>query len=144
MAPLFQDVTPLPEIPLADAADDKGFSETEIRNLDRIGMINLSDKDLLSPGDAAIIKLMGETRRAGYRPEEGYDDDFWKLYVDFTNWLTDEEIRFFYRTFADKLDSETGAKRGERGIRIMNEVIPLLRTRMLLEKTAALSRQDDN
>ena len=88
----------------------------------------------LSARDAAILRVLGDLDRIGFKRERGFTPGMVRMYHDFVDWVTAQEMRFFFEATAGHVDDAEAANMAERGIGAVNELIALMRTGALLRK----------
>jgi len=96
----------------------------------------------LSARDAAILRVLDDLDRIGFRRDRGFTPAMIGMYQDFVDWITAQEMRFFFEATAGHVDAAEAADMAERGIGAINELIALLRTKALLDQLAR-RRGDD-
>jgi DNA-binding transcriptional MerR regulator len=124
--------------PLADAAAQAGLTPTELEVLVRDRVVEVRG-GALAPLDLAIATAWGRVRAAGYSPEAGFFADDARLYVEALEPLTRREIERFYGRLTGSGTIEDAARLGQAGIELINDLIALLRTRMLLGLVAEMN-----
>ncbi len=100
------------------------------------GFVDLAPDGTLSARDAAILKVLGDLDRIGFRRERGFKPGMVAMYRDFVDWITAQEMRFFFEATAGQVDENEAADMAERGIGAVNELIGLMRTKALLRGLA--------
>jgi DNA-binding transcriptional MerR regulator len=123
---------------LADAAAQAGLTPAELDVLIRDRVVEVRD-DALAPLDLAVAKAWGRVRAAGYSPDAGFFAEDVALYVEALEPLTRREIERFYGRLAGSGTVEDAARMGQAGIELINDLIALLRTRMLLGLVAEMN-----
>ena len=63
-----------------------------------------------------------------------------RMYQDMVDWITAQEMRFFFEATAGHVDEGEAADMAERGIGAINELLALLRTRALLRRLESRRR----
>jgi len=116
---------------LDDAAAAAGLTAGELEVLARDGVVEVKD-GALSALDLAIAKTWGRVKAAGYSPEAGFFAEDAKIYVEALAPLARREIERFYSRLTGAGTIEDAARLGQDGVEIINELIALLRTRILL------------
>ena len=125
-------------VPLAVAAAQAGLTPAELEVLARDGVVSAAD-GALAPLDLAIAKAWGRVKAAGYSPEAGFFAEDAQIYVEALAPLTRREIERFYGRLAGSGTLEDAARLGQAGIELINELIALLRTRLLLDLVAEMN-----
>jgi len=123
---------------LADAAAQAGLTPTELDVLVRDRVVEVQE-GALGPLDLAIARAWGRVRASGYNPEAGFYADDARLYVEALEPLTRREIERFYGRLAGSGTVEDAARMAQAGIELINDLIALLRTRMLLGLVAEMN-----
>ncbi len=123
---------------LADAAAQAGLTPTELDVLVRDRVVEVHG-GALSALDLAIARAWGRVRAAGYSPEAGFFAEDARLYVEMLEPLARREIERFYGRLAGSGTIEDAARLGQAGIELINDLIALLRTRMLLGLVAEMN-----
>ncbi len=91
------------------------------------------DAGLMSARDAAILKVLGDLDRVGFRRDRGFTPGMIGMYQDFVDWITAQEMRFFVE-HTGGVGEDEAADMAERGIGAVNELLGLLRTKALLRR----------
>jgi DNA-binding transcriptional MerR regulator len=125
-------------MPLADAPDQAGLTAYELQVLIRDGVVEASD-GAISPLDLAIAKTWGRVKASGYDPEAGFFAEDAAIYVEALAPLARREIERFYGRLTGSGAPEDFARLGQAGIEVINELIALIRTRMLLKLVAEMN-----
>lgn len=124
--------------PLAAAAAEAGLTPAELEVLARDGVVAVTG-GALSPLDLAIAKAWGRVKAAGYSPEAGFFAEDASIYVEALAPLARREIERFYGRLTGAGTVEDAARLGQAGIELINELIALLRTRILLGLVAEMN-----
>jgi DNA-binding transcriptional MerR regulator len=127
-----------PGASLAEAAAQAGLELAELEVLARDGVVEVID-GTLGPLDLAIAKAWGRVKASGYAPEAGFFAEDARLYVEALEPLTRREIERFYGRLTGAGSVEDLARLGQAGIEHINDLIALLRTRMLLRLVAEMN-----
>jgi len=125
-------------VPLAEAAAEAGLTAAELAVLARDGVVAASD-GALAPLDLAIAKAWGRVKAAGFSPESGWFAEDAKIYVEALTPLARREIERFYGRLTGAGAIEDAARLGQAGIELVNELIALIRTRILLRLVAEMN-----
>ena len=121
--------------PLAQAAAQAGLTIAELEVLARDGVVTVTD-GRLAPLDVAIARAWGRVKAAGYSPEAGFFAEDAQIYVEALGPLARREIERFYGRLTGSGTVEDAARLGQAGIELINELIALIRTRILLRLVA--------
>jgi DNA-binding transcriptional MerR regulator len=121
--------------PLAKAAAQAGLTLAELEVLARDGVVAVTG-GALAPIDLAIARAWGRVKVAGYSPEAGFFAEDAQIYVAALEPLARREIERFFGRLAGSGTVEDAARLGQAGIELINELIALLRTRILLRLVA--------
>jgi DNA-binding transcriptional MerR regulator len=124
--------------PLAAAAAQAGLTLPELEVLVRDGVVAPAD-GVLQPLDLAIARAWGGVKAAGYSPEAGFFAEDARLYVEALEPLARREIERFYGRLTGAGTIDDAARLGQAGIELINELIALLRTRILLGLVAEMN-----
>ncbi len=84
--------------------------------------------------DAAILRTLGDLDRIGFSKEHGFTPGMIRMYADFIDYVTTQEMRFFFEHTAGQVDEPKAADMAELGIGAVNDLLALMRTRALLAK----------
>jgi hypothetical protein len=125
-------------VPLAEAANEAGLTLGELQVLARDGVIE-APGGALSPLDLAIASAWGRVKAVGYSPEAGFFAEDAAIYVEALAPLARREIERFYGRLTGAGTVEDAARLGQAGIELINELIALLRTRILLGLVAEMN-----
>jgi DNA-binding transcriptional MerR regulator len=121
--------------PLAAAAAEAGLTRAELEVLARDGVVETAD-GALAPLDLAIAKAWGRVKAAGYSPEAGFFAEDAAIYVEALEPLARREIERFYGRLTGSRTVEDAARLAQAGIELINELLALIRTRILLRLVA--------
>ncbi len=121
-------------VPLADLAQTLGFTAIQLDENIASGMIGVDEDGCISVGDAAILRLIGELEAIGFTPDLGFSDEIMRLYLDFIDWITNQEMRVFFEHTAGRVAEARALDMAESGVSVINELLGRLRTRALLRK----------
>ena len=124
--------------PLDRAAAEAGLTPAELEVLARDGVVTVTD-GALTPLDLAIAKAWGRVKAAGYSPEAGFFAEDAAIYAEALAPLARREIERFYGRLTGAGTIEDAARLGQAGIELINELIALLRTRILLDLVAEMN-----
>ena len=124
--------------PLADAAREAGLERAELEVLARDGLVGVQD-GTLGALDLAIAKAWGRVKAAGYSPEAGFFAEDAAIYAEALAPLARREIERFYGRLTGSGTTEDAARLGQAGIELINDLIALLRTRLLLGLVAEMN-----
>lgn len=125
-------------IPAAEAAAEAGLQLAELEVLARDRLIELGD-GALSALDLAIAKAWGRVKAAGYSPENGFFADDAAIYVEALEPLARREVGRFYQRLTGIGPLEDFARLGRDGVELINDLLALLRTRILLRLVAEMN-----
>ena len=104
------------------------------------GLVDIDAAGTLSSRDAAILRVLGDLDRIGFRKDRGFTPGMVGMYQDFVDWITAQEMRFFFEATAGHVGEAEAADMAERGIGAVNELIGLMRTKALLRRLEARRR----
>ena len=124
--------------PLRDSAEATGLELRELQVLAAGGVIEIRD-GALGPLDLAIAKTWGKVKAAGYSPDAGFFAEDARIYVEALAPLARREIERFYGRLTGSGTVEDAARMGQAGIELINDLIALIRTRMLLRLVAEMN-----
>jgi DNA-binding transcriptional MerR regulator len=125
-------------MPLADAAAQAGLEPSELDVLARDGVVVVQG-GAVGPLDLAIAKAWGRVKAAGYSPDAGFFAEDAGIYVETLEPLARREIDRFYGRLAGSGTIEDAARLGQAGIELINDLMALIRTRILLRLVAEMN-----
>ncbi|MBC7521438.1 MAG: MerR family transcriptional regulator [Sandarakinorhabdus sp.] len=105
-----------------------------VDELASIGMISIDAGASVSARDAAIARSVNELAEIGFSEELGFAGEQMRFYVDFVEWVTNQEMRLFLEHTAGQVGEVRALEMAERGVSAVNELLANLRTRALLRK----------
>jgi DNA-binding transcriptional MerR regulator len=123
---------------LQAAANAAGLTLAELDVLVRDRVVEVTD-GVLAPIDLAIAKAWGRVKASGYSPEAGFFAEDAAIYVEALAPLARREIERFYGRLTGSGTVEDAARLGQAGIETINELISLIRTRLLLSLVAEMN-----
>ncbi len=141
--PLLGDPGKLEPRRLTDVASDSGFTVEDVDELIALGFVNVDEREgvrWLDSRNARIVALWRGIQDAGFSEEKGYTAETWSIYGTFLSWLVQQEVSSFYTNLADQVGQSEAAEMAAEGIRIMNEIIPLMRTDRLIRAVEEISQ----
>lgn len=103
-------------------------------------IVTLDAAGTITARDAAILRVLGDLDRIGFRKDRGFTPGMIGMYQDFVDWITAQEMRFFFEATAGQIDDGEAADMAERGIGAVNELIGLMRTKALLRRLESRRR----
>ncbi|HEY1878592.1 MAG TPA: MerR family transcriptional regulator [Caulobacteraceae bacterium] len=121
--------------PLEEAAAQSGLEPAELEVLAHDGVIMVNG-GALEPLDLAIAKAWGRVKSSGYTPAAGFFAEDAALYVQALEPLARREIERFFSRLTGSGTLEDAARLGQAGIEHINDLIALIRTRLLLRLVA--------
>lgn len=124
-------------VPLATVLTQLGHPREDIVKMVDNGLIEIGDDDSVTARDASIIRVLDELRATGFTDNHDLRDGMMQIYVDFIEWLTTQEMRFFHEQTAGRVGETQAIDMAERGIAGINELLSLMRTRAILRKLEA-------
>lgn len=144
--PLLGDPKNLEPREVSAVAQDIGMSLADVQELIEMGFVHPDMRDgvqWLDSRNARIVALWQQIRDTGFTEELGYTVDVWRIYVEFLDWLVREEIQTFYEKLAQRLGQAEAATMASEGVRIMNEMLPLMRTDRVVRAVADISARGE-
>ncbi len=144
--PLLSDPKNLEPRRLVDVTRDEGFGIEEVEELISLGLVRADDVDgeaWLDSRNARIVSLWRGVREAGFTDEVGYTADVWRVYAEFLDWLVREEVATFYGNLSQRLGQDQAATMAATGVRLMNEILPLMRTDRIVRAIAEISERGE-
>ena len=127
-----------PRVPVAAAA--AGCTTDTLDEAVASGIVTLDDAGTMTARDAAILRVLGDLDRIGFSRDHGFTPGMIRMYLDFIDWVTTQEMRYFFEHTAGHVDEPKAADMAELGIGAVNELLGLMRTRALLHKLEARRR----
>lgn len=123
-------------LPVDALAAQLGVTRADLIEHAEDGIIAIGADDALSARDAAIMRLLGQLRAAGFTDARGFGRENVRMYRDFVEWLTAAEMKLFFGQTAGRIGEAEAADMAAKGLSTINELLGLLRTRALLDKLA--------
>lgn len=123
-----------PRIALAAAVAAAGCAPDGVNEAVAAGVIAVDADGTMTARDAAILRVLGDLERIGFSRDRGFTPGMLAMYADFVDWVTTQEMRFFFEAAAGHVEPPQAADMAERGIVAVNDLIALMRTRALLAK----------
>lgn len=142
--PLLGDPEKLEPRRLEEVAAEVGLPIAEVDELAVLGFINVDERGgerWLDTRNARIVTLWKGIRDAGFTEEKGYGPDTWAVYGTFVGWLVQEEVNSFYSILPDQVGQGEAATMAAEGIRILNEILPLMRTDRIIRAVEEISQR---
>jgi DNA-binding transcriptional MerR regulator len=123
---------------LDDAAAEAGLERAELDVLVGSGVVEAVGGEI-GALDLAIAKAWGRVKAAGYSPAAGFFAEDAAIYAEALAPLARREIERFYGRLTGAGAIEDAARMGQAGIELINDLIALLRTRILLGLVAEMN-----
>ena len=146
LGPLVADPRNLEPRRFAEVRDSSGLSEEEMRRLVEVGFLHVDNHDgeeWLNSRNARLVELVAEGRKEGFTPDMGYEVDTYGIYAELTDVLARRAVVTFYENVGDRLDQEEAAQLAARGIRLLDEILPLLRIEKIVREIKRLSDEGE-
>jgi len=146
LGPLVADPRHLEPRRFDDVRDSSGLSEEEMRRLVEIGFLHVDERDgveWLNSRNARLVDLIAEGRKQGFSPENGYEVDSYGIYAELTDVLARRAVVTFYENVGDKFGQEEAAELAAKGIRLLDEMLPLLRIEKIVREIKRLSDEGE-
>lgn len=105
-----------------------------IAELSAVGMISVDADGMVTARDAAIARSINDLADIGFSEELGFAGEQMRFYLDFVEWVTNQEMRLFFERTAGVVGEAQALDMAERGISSINDLLSQLRTRALLRK----------
>ena len=121
-------------VPVAALATQLSGGDTAIAELREIGMISIDGDGSVTARDAAIAHAVDDLAEIGFTADLGFAGQQMRFYLDFIEWITNQEMRLFLERTAGHVGEARALDMAERGVSVVNELLTLLRTRALLRK----------
>lgn len=123
-----------PRVPVAAALAGSGGTADLVDEAVANGIVTVDAAATMTARDAAILRTLGDLDRIGFTRDAGFTPGMIRMYADFIDWVTTQEMRFFFEHTAGHVDEPKAADMAELGIGAVNDLLALLRTRALLAK----------
>lgn len=127
-------------VPATAVFAQTGHDADDLGEMIENGIVTVDAAGTVSARDAAIMRVLGDLHDVGFTSERGFHGEGMKMYLDFIEWVTAQEMRLFFEHTAGQVGEAEAADMAERGVGSINELLGLLRTRAILEKLAARRR----
>ncbi len=128
---------------LDDVCAQTNIGIDDIRDLASFGYVTIDareDGEWLNRRNVRLVELIGECRAAGFTDEEAsYRNEHFRIYVQMMDAVAKYEVSLFYRNLASRIGSQEAAELAARGIRLVNEILPILRTEKLIREMTRVS-----
>ena len=123
-----------PRVAVAAAVAAAGGSAETLDEAIANEIVTVDATGTMTARDAAILRVLGDLDRIGFSKDAGFTPGMIRMYQDFIDWVTTQEMRFFFEHTAGHVDEPKAADMAETGIGAVNELLALMRTRALLAK----------
>lgn len=121
-------------VAVADLAGQLTRAMASVAELTAVGMITVDTAGMVSARDAAIARTINELAEIGFSEELGFAGEQMRFYLDFVEWVTNQEMKLFFDRTAGVVGEAQALAMAERGISAVNDLLSQLRTRALLRK----------
>ena len=121
-------------VPVTTLATQLSGGSTAIAELRDIGMISIDADGTVTARDAAIAHAVDDLAEIGFTGELGFVGQQMRFYLDFIEWVTNQEMRLCLERTAGHVGEARALDMAERGVSAVNELLTQLRTRALLRK----------
>lgn len=123
-----------PRVPVEGVTQQTGHSDEDLAEMIEVGAVSVDAAGTVSGRDAAIMRVLGDLHDVGFTRERGFHGEGLRVYLDFVEWVTTQEMRMFFEHTAGQVGEVEAADMAERGVASVNELLSLLRTRAILKK----------
>ncbi|MGI4879221.1 MAG: MerR family transcriptional regulator [Janthinobacterium lividum] len=123
-----------PRVPVAVALASAGRDAEMLDEMVANAIVTVDAAGTMTARDAAILRTLGDLDRIGFSREHGFTPGMIRMYADFIDYVTTQEMRFFFEHTAGQVDEPKAADMAELGIGAVNDLLALMRTRALLAK----------
>lgn len=121
-------------VPLAQLVEQMTGGQKAVDSLLGINMIAADAAGTVSARDATIARSISDLAEIGFTEDLGFADEQMRFYMDFIEWVTNQEMRLFLERTAGQVGEAKALDMAERGVSVVNELLSQLRTRALLRK----------
>ncbi len=121
-------------VAVASVCAQYGIDEKAIAENIATGMITVDGDGMITTRDVAILRSLKELADIGFTEDLGFVGDQIRFYLDFVEWVTNQEMRLFFERTAGHVGEARALDMAERGVSVVNELLSQLRTRALLRK----------
>lgn len=127
-----------PSMGLDEAAGVPGLEPGDLAVLLADGVVRALEGGL-APLDVAILRAWGRIRSAGYSSALGFFPEDARLFLEAIEPMARREVDRFYERTSGALPPQEAAKLAQAGIDITNEMIGLIRTRVVLDRVSEIN-----
>jgi DNA-binding transcriptional MerR regulator len=124
----------LARLPASEVAEQLGIERRILDEHVAMGMVSIDADGMLTSRDAAILGAFKELNDIGFTEELGFTNVQMGFYLEFIEWVTNQEMRLFLQGTAGHVSEAQALDMAERGVSVINELLSQLRTRALLKK----------
>lgn len=121
-------------VSIASVTEQFGIEARTLAEHAATGMISLDGDGTLSTRDVAIMRSLKDLSDIGFTEDLGFVGDQLRFYIDFIEWVTNQEMRLFFDRTAGHVGEARALDMAERGVSVVNDLLSQLRTRALLRK----------
>jgi two-component sensor histidine kinase/DNA-binding transcriptional MerR regulator len=121
-------------VPVAELLEGLSINSDTIAEHCVMGTISVDAEGMVSARDAAIVRLIAELDAIGFSEELGFTGGMMRIYLDFIDWVTNQEMRVFFESTSGNVGESRALDMAERGVSVVNELLTQLRTRAILKK----------
>lgn len=121
-------------VAIGDVIAQLGLEPKVIAEHTATGMITVDAAGTVSARDVAILRSLKELADIGFTEDLGFVGDQVRFYIDFIEWVTNQEMRLFFERTAGHVGEARALDMAERGVSAVNDLLSQLRTRALLRK----------
>ncbi len=121
-------------VSVASAIEQVGIDAKAIAEHAATGMITVDADATISARDVGILRSLKDLADIGFTEDLGFVGEQTRFYIDFIEWVTNQEMRLFFERTAGHVGEARALDMAERGVSTVNELLSQLRTRALLRK----------
>lgn len=121
-------------LPVAEVIEQLAIEARFVDEHAATGMIDIDANGMITARDRAILGTIKELGDIGFTEELGFNSVQMRIYLDFVEWVTTQEMRLFLQGTAGHVGEAQAIDMAERGVSVINELLSQLRTRALLRK----------
>ncbi|PZN93214.1 MAG: hypothetical protein DCF31_13460 [Alphaproteobacteria bacterium] len=121
-------------VAISEVIEQLGIDAKVLAEHTATGMITVDAAGTVSTRDVAILRSLKELSDIGFTEDLGFVGDQVRFYIDFIEWVTNQEMRLFFERTAGHVGEARALDMAERGVSAVNDLLSQLRTRALLRK----------
>lgn len=132
---------------LKDVVERIKLSDQDVKALLDMGFVTVDredNEDWLNARNVRLLEIIAAWRAAGFNEAAGFEIENYRIYVEVADALAHRSVAQFYNIFGDKMTGEGAAQLAALGIKLANEMMPLLRIEKIIREVQRVNAKGNS